>query len=77
MRTDPKELGRYFALAQVGLEMVVPIGIGYALDEYLGWRPWGVTVGAFLGFAGGLLHLLALLKKHDEAASSEARRDPP
>ena len=65
-RPSPSEMGRYFALAQVGLEMVVPIGIGVGLDSYLGWTPWGVVVGTVVGFAGGLTHLLAMLKKFDE-----------
>ena len=63
---DRREMGRYFALAQVGLEMVVPIVIGVLVDSYFGWSPWGVVVGVIVGFVGGLLHLLALLKSFDE-----------
>lgn len=73
---DPKELGRYYSLAQVGLEMVVPIGVGLALDHYLGWTPWATVCGAVLGFSGGLLHLVAMLKQHDQADASKKRRDP-
>ena len=35
-----KDLGFYFALGQVGLEMVVPIAVGVYLDDWLGWSPW-------------------------------------
>ena len=51
----PKEMGYYFTLAKVGLEMVVPIALGLWLDNLFGWQPWGVVGGAVLGltnFAG-------------------------
>jgi F0F1-type ATP synthase assembly protein I len=63
---DPTQMGRYVALAQVGLEMVMPIVIGLLLDYYLGWSPWGVVVGTVIGFVGGLMHLLALLKRFEQ-----------
>jgi F0F1-type ATP synthase assembly protein I len=64
-----REMGRYFALAQVGMEMVTPVGIGLALDYYLGWSPWGAVGGAVLGLVLGLIHLVALSNQQD--------RDPP
>lgn len=61
---DPKKLGLYFALAQVGMEMVVPILAGWALDYYSErTAPWGILAGVFVGFAGGLLHLVAIMKR--------------
>ncbi len=68
-------MGRYFALAQTGVEMVVPIFIGSWLDRHLGWKPWGVIGGVVLGFAGGLFHLLILMRKLEEAEQEENR--PP
>jgi F0F1-type ATP synthase assembly protein I len=69
----PRELGHYFALAQVGMEMVVPVAIGLALDHYLGWTPWGVVGGAVLGLAVGLVHMVALLNRQE----GETGRQPP
>ena len=66
---NSRELGRYFALAQVGLEMVVPIVVGLWLDSAFGWSPWGVSVGAVLGLVGGLAHIVHLLKRFDENSS--------
>ena len=63
---DPRQLGKYYALAQVGFEMAAPIALGAYLDHSLGWSPWGVVVGAILGLAGGLLHLLALVNQDDK-----------
>ncbi len=68
-----RETGFYFALAQVGLEMVAPIGIGALLDAYLGWTPWGIVGGCIVGFAGGMLHLVVMLQQHE----AEQRRQPP
>jgi ATP synthase protein I len=63
MLPDGKDLGRYVAFGQVGLEMVVPIVIGLAVDYYLGCGPWGVIVGTVVGFSGGLVHLIVLANK--------------
>jgi F0F1-type ATP synthase assembly protein I len=70
---DPKEMGFYFALAQVGLEMVVPVGAGALLDHYLNWTPWATASGAVVGFLGGLAHLVTILNKH-EKSDREPRR---
>jgi F0F1-type ATP synthase assembly protein I len=71
---NPKEMGYYFSLAQIGMEMVVPIGIGVALDRYLGCSPWGAILGTLLGFAGGLTHLIVLVNQHDKARQ---KKRPP
>jgi F0F1-type ATP synthase assembly protein I len=70
---NSRELGYYLSLAQVGMEMVAPIGIGVALDYYLAWRPWGVIGGAIFGFIGGMAHLLIMVNRHD--AQSSRRED--
>jgi F0F1-type ATP synthase assembly protein I len=76
-RPDPKEMGRYFSLSQVGLEMVVPIGIGLAVDNYFGCQPWGVVVGAVVGLVGGFTHLLIQLKQLNNEESKRPPRNLP
>lgn len=64
MDTRPKraiEYGRYFALGQVGLEMVAPLVVGVLLDSWWGTSPWLAVVGAGVGLVGGLLHLVLYL----------------
>ena len=39
-------LGQLTALSQVGFEMAAAVGIGVALDYYLGWAPWASICGA-------------------------------
>jgi F0F1-type ATP synthase assembly protein I len=63
---DRRELTRYLSLSQVGLEMVVPVGIGVVVDHYLQSSPWGVIVGAVLGLTGGLFHMVQLLNQDED-----------
>ncbi len=65
-RPDPSEMGRYLALGQAGMEMVVPIALGVAVDYYLNCSPWGAVIGTLTGFVGGLTHLLVMLKQLEE-----------
>jgi F0F1-type ATP synthase assembly protein I len=64
---DPRETGTYFAMAQVGFEMVGCIILGLVLDYYLNWQPWGIIGGTLLGFGGGLYHLVILANKQEKA----------
>ncbi|MFM7149794.1 MAG: AtpZ/AtpI family protein [Gemmataceae bacterium] len=68
--TDRKELARYMALSQVGLEMVAPIGLGLILDHYLKWSPWGVISGSVLGLVGGIAHLIQLSSDRETRGAS-------
>ena len=72
-----KELGRFVALSQVGMEMVAPIVIGLILDHYLGSTPWALVTGAVLGLGGGLLHLVHLLNQMDSKDSSQSNQGSP
>jgi F0F1-type ATP synthase assembly protein I len=72
--SDRKEIGHYVALAQVGMEMVGPIGVGLALDYFIGCSPWGVIGGAVLGLVGGIAHLIHLSNRQDQSDSSKPRR---
>jgi F0F1-type ATP synthase assembly protein I len=72
---DRKELGRYLAFSQIGLEMVVPIVAGLLVDYYLGWTPWATIAGAVLGLCGGFVHLVHMLNKLDAKDSSPSDRE--
>jgi len=66
---------RYAVLGQVGLEMVAPIVLGLVLDNQLDWAPWGVVVGAVLGLALGLFHLVWLSNRPED--KDEDGKQPP
>lgn len=57
----------------IAMEMVVPILLGYGLDYWLGTRPVFTIVGAALGMAGGLWHLIRLAG--ELSGKSEKGRD--
>ena len=61
--TKTPDVIRYATLAQVGLEMVAPIGVGVLLDHQMNTLPWITVAGAVIGFAGGLYHLVAILNR--------------
>lgn len=70
---DPRELGFYYALSQVGLEMVAPIGLGAGLDHWLESGPWFTIAGAVLGLVGGMTHLVTMLNRREREQESRKR----
>jgi ATP synthase protein I len=51
--------------SRVGLELVaatvIGAGLGYALDRWLGTRPWLLVVGVVLGAAAGVFAVYRLV----------------
>jgi F0F1-type ATP synthase assembly protein I len=69
---ERREMGYYFALAQVGMEFVAPILLGVLLDRSVwNWAPWGLIGGAVLGFVGGLTHLIMLANQQNDKGSGK------
>ena len=74
MNQDPKqarELGYYFAMSQVGLEMVAPLCLGLWLDYQFDWSPWATIIGAVLGFVGGPIHLIVMAQRIEREQSKK------
>jgi ATP synthase protein I len=74
--TTPRDLGYYVALAQVGVEMAVPIFVGYWLDDWLDTTPWITSFAAVFGFVAGMLHLILILRQKERAEKSD-KKPPP
>lgn len=55
-------LARMYQISQVGTEMAIPVGVGLALDYFLGTMPWFTVIGAILGPVLGFWHLLTIIK---------------
>jgi len=48
----PKEYARYLGLgAEIAASLLVPIGIGYAIDTFFDLNPIGILTGSFVGLA--------------------------
>jgi ATP synthase protein I len=77
MNQEPtaREMGHYLSLAQTGVEMVLPAVGGHFLDQWLDTTPWITVIAAVVGFAAGLIHLIAILKKKDQ--EDAAQKKPP
>src|SRR5882672_3263584 len=68
VRRQPAATNDHSALQQglglgfrIGIELVVAVGVatglGWAIDHWLGTRPWGMIVLFFLGVAAGMLNV--------------------
>jgi F0F1-type ATP synthase assembly protein I len=68
---NAREFGPYLALAQCGIEMVIPLAFGAWIDYLMGWTPWAAVTGAVLGFVGGMTHLISMANKIDEASKKK------
>jgi F0F1-type ATP synthase assembly protein I len=66
-----RDIRFYYTLAQTGIEMVIPIGIGALLDYSFGWTPWATLAGAVIGPVVGITHMVRLVNAH------EAQKSPP
>jgi len=49
-------------ITTVSLEMVLPAGAGYWLDERFGTEPWLVAIGAVFGLVAAMWHLLRMVE---------------
>ena len=70
---DRRQLATYYALAQVGIEMVLPIAIGWWADAKFGSAPWLLVIGVLLGFVMGIWHLVALTRNNDSTPPKDKR----
>ncbi len=50
-------------LMVIGMEMALPAAGGYWLDHRIGTSPAFVSLGAMLGFAAGMFHLLQIARQ--------------
>jgi ATP synthase protein I len=66
---------------RISLELVVAVvvgaGIGWALDRWLGTRPWGMILFFFLGVAAGLANVYRAITGMGMAIGYKPRGTPP
>lgn len=64
--------------ARISIELVVGLcvglGIGWAIDRWLGTKPWFMLGMMFLGLAAGVMNVARLAKEIERRQSGEAER---
>ena len=63
-------------ITSIGLEMAVPALLGHWADVHWKTEPWLVAVGAMLGFAVAMVHLLSLAKQSNRTGVGRKSRRP-
>lgn len=65
-RDDRHAMARGYVLASrvmsIGMQMVVPLGVGWWIDSVWKTAPWCMSLGAILGFVVAMLELIHLAK---------------
>lgn len=66
---------------RIGIELVVAVAVatalGWALDHWLGTRPWGMIVLFFLGVAAGMLNVYRAVTGVSTAAGYRRPNEAP
>ena len=65
----PLSVGMEWAsrISTVGLEFALPPLAGAGLDRWWGTSPWATVLGAVLGFAVGMMHILRIAREGTKA----------
>jgi len=57
----------------IGLEFALPAFLGFGLDRWWGTSPWLTLLGALLGVATGMIHVLRLAFRLQGPVDTRAR----
>jgi ATP synthase protein I len=74
---DRRGMGAGFRIAvDLVAGIVVGVGMGWALDYWLGTKPWLLVVFTLFGFAAGVLNVMRTAKQLDlERAAEKAQQE--
>ena len=67
--------GEYIALgANIAASMIVPVVIGIYVDKHWNISPWGVIIGALLGFGGMISIVIKLAAKTGKTEYTDRKK---
>jgi ATP synthase protein I len=71
-------LGLAFRISlELVVAVVIGVGIGWALDRWLGTAPWGMIILFFLGVAAGMVNVYRAISGMGMAVGYRRRAPPP
>lgn len=76
LASEGKSLGYGYRLSvELLAGLLVGLGVGYAIDGWLGTRPWFMLVLMILGLGGGVLNVMRVTRTMEQqtAAKDEKR----
>jgi ATP synthase protein I len=59
----------------IGLEFALPAFLGFGLDRWWNTSPWMTLIGAFLGLAAGMTHVIRLGANLRKETGEQVPRD--
>lgn len=62
---------------QVVISVLIGLGMGLALDRWLGTAPWFMLLFIIFGTAAGFLNVYRIATKDDEAFRDDGKSGPP
>ena len=69
----PKEYAKYLALgAEIAASLLIPIGLGYIADKFLGSTPYGILLGAVTGI---VLFFILIFKIAQNDGGDNTKKD--
>lgn len=66
-----KGVGWAYRVMSLGMEFILPALAGHGVDRWLKTHPWGMLLGALLGFGLGLAHLIRIAREGTEASGQD------
>lgn len=61
-----EEYARYLGLgSEIAASLLIPIGLGYGVDYFLGTSPYGVLIGSVIGIAVFFLIIMRISKRFE------------
>ena len=73
-----REAGPLLGLGiQIMFAMAFFAGVGYAVDRWLGWSPWGLIAGCLLGVVAVFALLFRVVGQLNERTAARQRKAPP
>lgn len=67
-----EEYARYLSLgSEIAASLLIPIGLGYGVDFFVGTSPFGVLIGALVGIIIFFLIIMRISKRFENTKNTD------